>query len=57
MTRRLAPDPQPPGSLIDPKAGCGEQNDPGPFRQLLWRRMGSDQRVQIPFVLRRQFDR
>jgi hypothetical protein len=57
MTGRLAPYSQPSRGLVDPKAGCGEQNDPGSFRQLLRSRMGSDQRIQVPLLLGRQLDR
>jgi hypothetical protein len=51
MTGCLAPDPQSLSRLTDPKAARGEQNDPRPFRQLLGRRMGPNQRVQVSFVL------
>jgi len=57
VTCRLAPNPQLPSRLADPQAGRRQQDDPCPFRQLLWRRMRPHQIVQFPFMFSRQLHR
>jgi len=39
VIRRLAPNPQSLCRFVDADAGCGQQDDPSAFRQLLWRGM------------------
>jgi hypothetical protein len=57
VTGRLAPNPQLLRGFIDPQAGCRQQDNPSPFRQLLRRRMRPHQIVQLPFMLSRQVHR